>query len=319
MPWPYCTSLLLFTLTWPVALEPTHAGEAGTTGVNRLRVITYNVQFLPEPASFQNARPKPEYRARRIAQEVSRYDIVALQETFHAGIRKQIVSQVRTAWNGNFDHLASPTPAGFFTSGGCLLMSQLPMQEKSTTVFAHYSKPRDYGLRADGFAAKGVIHARITRGKGKPNSTIDVYVTHLEARADKLRPKQYAELAEFIRKTSQPDRPFLLLGDLNTKGRSENQRNPNSQYALLFRQLRAARPDGEVVDVWPRLMDSALGGTTEQESDTIGKRIDYIILGNPKPPHLRLTPVAITVKLFRDPKVVALSDHNAVAATFAWP
>ena len=66
-------------------------------------------------------------------------------------------------------------------------------------------------------------------------------------------------------------------------------------------------------------MSDALGGTTEQESDTTGKRIDYIILGNPKPPHLRLTPVAIIVKLFRDPKVVALSDHNAVAATFQWP
>ena len=62
-----------------------------------------------------------------------------------------------------------------------------------------------------------------------------------------------------------------------------------------------------------------IGGTTEQESSQIGKRIDYIIVGNPRLTYPQLTPVAIEVMTFQDPRVVALSDHNAVVATFQWP
>ena len=126
-------------------------------------------------------------------------------------------------------------------------------------------------------------------------------------------------MADFLRKTNDPTRPFLLLGDLNTKGQPEYQQDSQSQYAELFRQLRAARPASRVDDVWPLLRGNALGGTTEQESDKIGKRIDYVIVGNPQPPYPQLTPVAIEVKTFQDPRVVALSDHNAVVATFQWP
>ena len=71
--------------------------------------------------------------------------------------------------------------------------------------------------------------------------------------------------------------------------------------------------------MWPLLHGNALGGTTEQESDQIGKRIDYVIVGNPQPTYPQLTPVAIEVMTFQDPRVVALSDHNAVVATFQWP
>lgn len=313
--------MLLFALSLaniflPLGLQP-HLSAADNT--TTFRVITYNVQFLPEPVSSKNKRPQPEYRAHRIAEEVSPFDLVALQETFHGRHRPMLSDQLRVAWNGVLRSLHSPTPEGFYTSGGCLLMTRLPMRDKSSLVFTDYSQPRDYGLRADGFAAKGVIHARIAPNAEEPGNTIDVYVTHLEARADHLRPKQYAQMAKFIHQTNDPTHPFLLLGDLNTKGQPKYQQDPNSQYTELFRQLRAAHPASRVTDVWPLLRGDALGGTTEQESDKIGKRIDYIIVGNPRPPHPQLTPVAIEVKTFQDPRVVALSDHNAVAATFRWP
>jgi endonuclease/exonuclease/phosphatase family metal-dependent hydrolase len=296
------------------ALLATNVTLASTT----FRIITYNVQFLPEPVSSQNKRPQPEYRAGRIAEEVSPFDLVALQEVFHDRHRSILIGQLRTAWHNKLHALVSPTPKGFYTSGGCLLMTRLPMRDMSSRVFTDYSRPQDYGFRADGFAAKGVLHARIAPCQEEPDNTIDVYVTHLEARADHLRPKQYAQIADFLRKTNDPTHPFLLLGDLNTKGQPEYQQDSQSQYAQLFKQLRAARPASRVNDVWPLLHGNALGDTTEQEPGRIGKRIDYIIVGNPQPTYPQLTPVAIEVKTFPDPRVVALSDHNAVTATFQW-
>ena len=132
-----------------------------TLASTTFRIITYNVQFLPEPVSSQNKRPQPEYRAGRIAEEVSPFDLVALQEMFHDRHRLTLMGRLRTAWHNKLQALYSPTPKGFYTSGGCLLMTRLPMRDKSSLVFTDYSQPQDYGLRADGFAAKGVIHARI--------------------------------------------------------------------------------------------------------------------------------------------------------------
>ena len=105
-----------------------------------------------------------------------------------------------------------------------MLLTRRPLIESNSTVYTDFSKPAEYGFMADGFAAKGVIHARIAKSETERTNTIDVYVTHLEARAGHLRPKQYAELAAFIQQTSDPDRPMVLLGDLNTVGSPEQLR-----------------------------------------------------------------------------------------------
>jgi endonuclease/exonuclease/phosphatase family metal-dependent hydrolase len=297
----------------------TQADNAQNTDQNVLRVISYNVQFLPDPVSWKNERPNPEYRAKRIADEIRNFDLAGLQEVFHVGHRDRLVAHTRANWNGELYELTSPQPESFFTSGGCLLLSRRPLIASSSVVFKNFSKPADYGQRADGYAAKGVLHARIARSAEEPKNYIDVFVTHLEARADDLRPLQYKELAAFIKKTSDDSQPMLLLGDLNTYGMPEQQKDPTSQYSALMRELNASRPNGGVIDLWPQLMGDALGGTTEQESIEIGKRIDYIVLGNPKSAKMQLTPKRIAVELYQDERVGALSDHNAVVADFDWP
>jgi hypothetical protein len=78
------------------------------------RVITYNVQFLPEPVSSKNKRPQPEYRVGRIAEEVSPFD---LQEIFHDRHRSILTGRLRAAWDNKLQALYSPTPKGFYTSG----------------------------------------------------------------------------------------------------------------------------------------------------------------------------------------------------------
>jgi endonuclease/exonuclease/phosphatase family metal-dependent hydrolase len=191
--------------------------------------------------------------------------------------------------------------------------------ESSAVVFANFSKPADYGQRADGHAAKGVLHGRIARSAKESNNFIDVFVTHLEAHADDLRPLQYKEMADFIRRKSDVDHSLLILGDLNTYGMTEFQKDPKSQYSQLMRELRAVRPEGGVIDLWPKLKGDALGGTTEQESSEIGKRVDYVLLGNPTGGKVQLKPTRIAVELFQDELVGALSDHNAVVAELEWP
>ncbi len=281
-----------------------------------LRAITYNVQFLPGSAGNQNERPDPEYRARRIAEEVAAFDIVALQETFDKAHRQIILDTLQAQWSGELNTVISPQPDGFFTNGGCLIATRLPIVEFDAVVYKTFSSPADYGFRADGFAAKGVIFARIARSADRMNDTFDVFVTHMEARADDLRPEQYKEMVAFIQAKSDPARPMILMGDLNTRGGVEFRNDPESQYRQLMKALEDARPAG-VIDVWPALMGDALGGTTEQDSIDTGKRIDYIIVGNPQDGPA-LNPVSIEVNRFQDEKVVALSDHNAVEATLEW-
>jgi len=295
------------------------AEEPAVDGPSRLRVITYNVQFLPEPVSWKNERPQPEYRARRIAEELRGFDVVALQELFHETYRDQLIEQTRTAWNGSLRQVISPHPPGFHTSGGCVLLTRRPLLSSDSMVFANFSKPEEFGLRADGHAAKGVIYARIARSSTELENFIEVFVTHMEARADALRPLQYRELAEFIQKKADQTRPVLVLGDFNTYGMAEHQQDPASQYSQLMRELNAVRPQGGIVDLWPHLKGAARGGTTEQESAEVGKRIDYILLGNPAQGTVRLKPLSIDVNLYQDERVGALSDHNAVVAELLWP
>ncbi|XZE18567.1 endonuclease/exonuclease/phosphatase family protein [Pirellulaceae bacterium SH449] len=290
----------------------TYAGEPIA-----ISVMTYNVQFLPPPADVANKRPEPEYRAGRIAEEVAKYDVVGLQETFHTTHRNQIVEGLQKTWEGKASVLTAPQPKGFMANGGCLLLSRFAMTSQNTTVFQSFSKPTDYGLRADGFAAKGVIHGRLAINKDNASDTIDVYVTHLEARADQLRPKQYLELASFIKKTSDPASPMILLGDFNTNGLKEQRADSDSQYTQLMRALNDVRTGG-VVDVWASLRANEHGGTTHQESTEIGKRIDYIFYSNPSQPSKRLVPKSIDVLTFQDERTTALSDHNAVVANFEW-
>ena len=286
-----------------------------------LRVISYNVQFLPKVVESRNKRPHPAYRALKIADATSKYDIVGLQETFNDRWRKSIIKLVEKRWESKLDFVESPTPKGFYTSGGCLFFSRWPVMASGAKVFENYSKPADYGYKSDGYCAKGVIHARIScceNSAADSKTVVDVFVTHLEAYVDDLRKLQFNELATFIKAQSDPQYPALILGDMNVEGAQSFRNDPDSEYSTLIYQLETIRPEGELIDVWPHLRNDALGGTDDQESSDQGRRIDYIFVVNPTRNHAQLVPVGVEVKLFQDPQVVALSCHNAVTTELEW-
>lgn len=283
-----------------------------------IRVITYNVQFLPGLAAAANKRKDTKYRAVTLGKKLAEYDIVALNEVFHLVPRKLLLDELKKAWGEKFQVVVSPKPDDHRFNGGLAIASRLPFVETHAMIYSVASSPKVYGIRADGFAAKGVLHARIRRSPdAAPTDYIDVFTTHMEARDDDIRLLQYPEIARFIKKYSDSKRRAIIMGDFNTRGNPEYQADPGAPYHLLLRELASARPGGKLVDLWPSL-NSGNGGTSEQTTDDGGRRIDYIFTLEPLGAPPALEPLSCRVNQYRDPKVVALSDHSAVEAEFKW-
>ncbi|MBX7073768.1 MAG: sphingomyelin phosphodiesterase [Pirellulales bacterium] len=310
--------LLIFVLTI-AALSPSLGVAQDLLKNGQLRVISYNVQFLPGVAAVANKRKDPNYRAQTIGEKLASFDIIGFSEVFESKARDRLVAPLRKAWGEQFQMTFSPRVKPNRFTGGLAIVSRLPFLETHVLTYTQSSSPEKYGLLADGYATKGALHARVAVTSAKQAAeSIDVFVTHLEAREDALRPSQYIELADFVRQHSSPERPAIMLGDFNTHGDPEDMANQESDYHLMVSRFAAARPESEFVDLWPALHPDQPGGTSEQDVDDAGSRIDYILLLNPRGTHPRLAPQSVTVNPYRDPKVVALSDHSAVEGVFRW-
>jgi endonuclease/exonuclease/phosphatase family metal-dependent hydrolase len=284
------------------------------------RAISYNVQFLPGPARSKNKRGLLNYRANQLVEKLSGFDIIALNETFDDEPRKIIYTGIQNKWGENYHYIYGPDPGDGRYNGGLSLFSRFPFVETHTVVYKNYSSPLKYGLRADGFAAKGVLHARIKipfKGTSE-TKLLDIFVTHLEARDGSLRRKQFYELAEFMNKHTSANIDFMLLGDLNTRGNFQYRAAPNSTYNQLFGVLRKGVPDHRVVDTWFKLNPKKDGGTAYQIKPTGGPRIDYIVIGQPNNSKIFIQVKKVRVNPYLDKKVKALSDHSAVEATLKW-
>lgn len=305
----FAAYLLLVASRSPAA-EPEH----------KLRVISYNVQFLPGIASIVNKRKDPAYRAKTIGEELSAFDIVGLNEVFEHRPRKMILDTLAKGWDGKISSVVSPDPEDKRFNGGLAIATHFPIVASHVLTYSKGSSVKDYGVQADGFAAKGALHAQILLpvGESSDGPSVDVFVTHLESKSDEIRRLQYTELAGFIREHMSPNRPTLILGDMNTRGNPSYQRDSASAYNLMMKNYGDALGESKLVDLWPHLMGDALGGTNEQESTEIGNRIDYVMLSNPNRGGLQLVPKSIQVNGYLDERVGALSDHSAVEAEFAW-
>ncbi|MBX3413057.1 MAG: sphingomyelin phosphodiesterase [Pirellulales bacterium] len=285
----------------------------------KLRVISYNVQFLPGIASIANRRKDPAYRAKTIGEKMASFDIVGLNEVFEHRPRKTLLESLEKGWDGKISSVVSPDPEDKRFNGGLAIATHYPIVASHVLTYSKGSSPKDYGLQADGFAAKGALHAQIAlEGDRADSPSVDVFVTHLESKSDEIRRLQYTELAGFIREHSSPDRPTLILGDMNTRGNPSYQQDSASAYNQMIKNYGAARGENKLVDLWPHLMGEALGGTNEQESTEIGNRIDYVMFSNPTQGGLQLVPKSIQVNGYLDERVGALSDHSAVEAEFVW-
>lgn len=316
-----CLRLLLIVLFFSTSLDLYADEKQVPPGFsNSFRVVSYNVQFLPRIARHTNKRGLPIYRARQIAEKMTAFDIVALNETFDDEPRKIIHDHFRKKWKKDCHIVFGPNPKDGRFNGGLSLISRFRFIETHSMVYKNYSSPLRYGLKADGFAAKGVLHVQIELPGKQTNPTrkLDIFVTHLEARDGSIRRKQFDELAEFLTSHTEANTHFLLLGDLNTRGNASHRKNPDSKYHQLFNVLARAVPEHRLVDTWPTLYPGKDGGTKYQTKPTGGPRIDYIIIGQSKQSKNEIRTDSIRVNRYLDKKVEALSDHSAVEATLKW-
>lgn len=289
------------------------APEAAKPGAGReLRVVSYNVQFLPGIAALANDRGDAPYRARRIGEELAAFDLVGLQEAFDPAPRELILDGLRAAWGDAFHVVLHEKPGDGRGAGGLLIASRLPILESHSWHFrdlSDFEKPRP-----DDLVAKGVLHARVALDAGE---SLDVFVTHLVAGMDMQRPAQFAEMAWFVERQGDPSRPALLLGDMNTDGEASERADPRSRYNLMMALFQDARPGARLLDLWPLLRGDELAGTNNWRDKRDGrkKRIDYVLLlESEEGAGPALEPLSISVEAFEDPKVRTLSDHSAVAA-----
>lgn len=303
-----------------VALCGTQSGaaEPNEDAEVQLRAISYNVQFLPAIAAVANKRKEPQYRAQQLGEKLAAYDIVGLNEVFADAPREVILAGLRQAWGDEFDVVVSPKPDDGRFNGGLALATRLPILERNTMIYSVASSPREYGLAADGFASKGVVHARIARSQENHDDFVDVFITHMEARVAEIREQQYPEMAAFVKEHADGTRPVLLMGDFNTRGNIEYLNDPEAVYHRLFKTLADGVPEMELIDTWPAVHPGEEGGTSEQENPERGRRIDYIFMANPQTTGRSLIPVDVRVNHFLDERVGALSDHSAVEGDFRW-
>jgi len=301
----------------PPVVEPATPSEI-------LRVAQYNVQFVtPWRHGTVSAKhwPNTTERARTIGGALACFDLVALNETINDDRRDEIFSEMerlaedcgrpsRLAGGRYFMHLAGPAATAPSLAGlqaylagdralawlgdEIALASRLPIVTSASMTFR---EARD----SDALAAKGVLHARLSRGGNAPaDDLLDLFVTHLQANHADIRQSQIAELVAFIGQRSEPGTPAILLGDLNVDGSPTARRDPDAEYHHLLRALAALgfRDPGQ-----------GLGGTDSWRR----RRIDYIFMRSG-----RLAVADLRTEQFADLKTRALSDHTALVADVLW-
>jgi len=311
-----CASLFVALGLAAVGAYPADPPRSG----QRLKVITYNVQFLPGIAELANLRRHADYRARTIGDKLADYDIVGLNEVFEAVHRESVLNRLREKLGKDFHCVTPPARerSGFGVDSGLVIVSRLPILASHSMPYGNDSSIWKYGFLADGFAAKGALHARLGRAENAPAAEcLDVFITHMESQESAAREVQYGKFAEFIRTHGDPGRPALIMGDFNTVGNRGARRTPTSQYQRMLTTLRRGRPGLPWIDLGPELTREN-SGTSDPEAADGGERIDYIFLSSPADATRGLQPLSIRVNRLPDPKVTTLSDHAAVEAEFQW-
>lgn len=119
--------------------------------------------------------------------------------------RQIIKSQLRKVYP-NF--LEGPQEGNNFIpqNAGLLLLSKHPIVASHHTIYRHYLP----GTRA--WSVRGALHAQV---RVTDQYDIDVFLTQLPDGTGDIRARQLDHLASFIHAYREPDRPTLLMGDLN--------------------------------------------------------------------------------------------------------
>jgi sphingomyelin phosphodiesterase 2 len=169
-----------------------------------LRVLTYNVNGIPFVT--QNWDLKRKAIGRRLRE--GGYDLIALQEAWRDPDARELAEASGLPYATRYER-------GFGVGTGLLILSRYPILEQHEREFTLRPSALRW-MQGESVANKGVLMVRVEA----PGGPLDVYTAHpvaaySDAKYGTLRWTQLFELAEAIGDWSK-DRPYLLLGDLNT-------------------------------------------------------------------------------------------------------
>ena len=254
-------------------------------------------------------------------------DVVGFEEFWLLDEQNELLKQLADIYpffvQGPLEEAPRPIELEAF-AGGLLLLSKHPIVESHQTIYRQCQGE-------DCYTNKGMLHARIAVA-GHPTD-YDVFLSHMQSCppeqpwmanvgpgdcTSKLGVYQTMHLRDFIEAYSSPDRPALLMGDLNHNGLD------NAVYQTLSASLESP------ADLWLTSGDGSSGitsdskGSFEADSDPrpigdpsrhkSGKRLDYFFCWPGATQPGRISP------LFSETRIVQwqtsngrdISDHYGV-------
>lgn len=309
-------------------LEPPHAAVVNVAEDNvlasysrpvpseYLQAIAFNVHLLPSVAlPFAGKRSDADYRARKIAEQLTTYDLIGLSEAFDAAHRQTLVDLLQSESSSGYHVAYGPGQSGSHLIGsGLVLCSRYPILETHEITYENASRILTHGFKADSFAAKGALHATILLDP-HTGRTMECFLTHLESQSESARRKQVREFSAFFAEHYHGTNPVIILGDFNIA--SEESTRSDSEYHDLRSQLAQVLPT-EIADTGQHLA-AGPPGSSDALADDGGRRIDYLFAANSDLPEaIKLVPRRTEHLRLLDEQVPegSLSDHLAVACEF---
>lgn len=133
-----------------------------------MRIVSYNVHLLPDIAArLAGKRGESAYRAQAIGKQLAEFDLIGLSEAFDRDYTQALLRTLQSNPTIPFAIAHGPGRSGRHLIGsGLVLASRWPIEQTHTITYSQASRFLTDGFKADGFAAKGALHARIRIGNG---------------------------------------------------------------------------------------------------------------------------------------------------------
>lgn len=255
-----------------------------------LKLLSWNIYMLPPVVKVTGKRK----RAKAIGEKLvhSDYDILVLQEAFHAGARRKLRKELKS----EFPYENGPAFRKVFslkTSSGIWMLSKYPIHELGKVKFR-----QKHGFD-NKMARKGALMVEIQKGDQK----FHIVGTHLNAGGSlEVRASQIRQIKdELLDKYHEEGIPLVVAGDFNIDKRE--QAGLDSMLNIL--QMEDYELDGEQKYTF----DHTLNDLGDGKSKGI---IDFVYF---KPEKLKLKNSTRRIPLIEkiwSKKRKSLADHNPV-------
>jgi len=273
-----------------------YSQDYSETSYSKLKVVSWNVQMLPNNFSFLSKflRKKQNIRAPRIINHCisDNFDIIVFQELFDLKIRKKFMKELKNS----YPYQVKPFKGNMaFVSNGILIVSRVPLKYIDHIIF----KP---GLTADKFAAKGCTLVEAE----KDGSTIQIAGTHLQAgrsgKAQIQREMQYSDIRRLLEQNKTQTIPVILLGDLNTK------KSKSEDYFKMLESI--SMEDPTIKDKQLYTFDS----NNYWNDNASSSQLDYILIQRRKTNSKIINTKILRPKFIFKGNEIDLADHYAISA-----